>query len=587
MGFGVEQLSGLLGLLAVIPFIIVYLIKPRPIKMPVPSLMFFMKRAKATTKESFLRVFQKDYLFYIQLLVLLLLAFSLAYPYISKEEDVVSKNLVFVLDVSASSQVLEGSKTRFDIAKEEIKKLATDVNTIVLAKSSAVIALKNANKNELIAFLNRLKPAEDESRIGDAMILAAETLAGEKGRIVVVSDFINTRGISIKTAEDILKGKGIVVDMINTALSRHSNIGIIDIVADEDTSTVYIRNFNNKEEKVNLEVDSAPESLVVDANNMEPFIYKTKEGISRVEIMNKDDFIVDNLAFISNPAGKKINIAYVTNFPSRFLIAALNSSSRIRVILAEPPVLPKEKIDFYIIGRIDSDKLLAGTMEELAKKVSDGSAAVIIAYEGIEKFDFNGLKNLKFNNTVKTDNVELNRVTKFTKDIDFGVVKKAYSLIDYKGDVIAESNSVPLIIYSEFGLGKIVYYGILESESSFQLSPDYPVFWTGLAKFLVSAREMQELNLKTGMSFIDEDSNEIIMDNVGVFNISSEQLVVNMLYEKESNINPGEEYGSKINAFKFSAVKEEVRDNMLDYLLLIALILAVFEIYYAKRRGIL
>lgn len=587
MGFGVEQLSGLLGLLAVIPFIIVYLIKPRPIKMPVPSLMFFMKRAKATTKESFLRVFQKDYLFYIQLLVLLLLAFSLAYPYISKEEDVVSKNLVFVLDVSASSQVLEGSKTRFDIAKEEIKKLATDVNTIVLAKSSAVIALKNANKNELIAFLNRLKPAEDESRIGDAMILAAETLAGEKGRIVVVSDFINTRGISIKTAEDILKGKGIVVDMINTALSRHSNIGIIDIVADEDTSTVYIRNFNNKEEKVNLEVDSAPESLVVDANNMEPFIYKTKEGISRVEIMNKDDFIVDNLAFISNPAGKKINIAYVTNFPSRFLIAALNSSSRIRVILAEPPVLPKEKIDFYIIGRIDSDKLLAGTMEELAKKVSDGSAAVIIAYEGIEKFDFNGLKNLKFNNTVKTDNVELNRVTKFTKDIDFGVVKKAYSLIDYKGDVIAESNSVPLIIYSEFGLGKIVYYGILESESSFQLSPDYPVFWTGLAKFLVSAREMQELNLKTGMSFIDEDSNEIIMDNVGVFNISSEQLVVNMLYEKESNINPGEEYGSKINAFKFSAVKEEVRDNMLDYLLLIALILAVFEIYYAKRRGML
>lgn len=590
MGFGVENAGGLLGLLALVPFIIVYLIKPRPVKLPVPSIVFFMRRAKATTKESFLRVFQKDYLFFIQLFVLLLIAFSMAYPYYSKQQDVVSKNLVFVLDVSASSQVLEGSKTRFDIAKEEIKKLATDSNTIVFAKSSPIIALQNAGRSELNAFLSRIEATEDESRIGDAMLMAAETLAGGKGRIIVASDFINTRGVSVKTATDILKGKDISVDLINTALNSHKNIGITDVIADEESTTVYVRNFNNEQENVFLDIDGVSENFFVDANNMEPFIYQTKLGGSRIEIKNKDDFMIDNTAYVSNPFGKKINVVYIANTPSKFLVAALNSSSRINLIKAEPPVIPHDKADVYIIGKIDMTKVLPGTFEDILKKVSSGTNLVLVAYDGINKADFKGLSNVQFdeaNNLVKTDSVEVNKITKFTRDVDFGTVKKAYSLQDVKGDVIAESNGTALIVYNEFGKGKIVYYGVLEKESSFQLSPTYPVFWTNLVKFLADAREMQELNLKTGMSFIDDKNNEVVMDRAGFYNVSGNEVAVNIANEKESSINPGEEYGAKANTFKFSQITENVRDSLLDYLLAIVLILVVFEIYYVKRRGTL
>ncbi len=259
------------------------------------------------------------------------------------------------------------------------------------------------------------------------------------------------------------------------------------------------------------------------------------------------------------------------------------------MIRAEPPVIPKDETDIYIIGNIDMSKVLPGTFEDISKKVAKGTALVLTAYDGINKADFKGLSSVDFDEAglIKIDDVDVNKITKFTRDVDFGNVKRTYSLKDVKGDIIAESNGTALVVYNEFGKGKAVYYGILEKESSFQLSPTYPVFWTNLVKFLVDAREMQELNIKTGMSFIDDKNNEIVMDKVGFYNVSGNEIAVNIANEKESSINPREEYGAKANSFKFSQIKEEIRDSLLDYLLAIVLILVVFEIYYVKKRGTL
>lgn len=609
MNFGAEQVIGLLGLLVLIPFIIVYLIKPKPVKLPVPSLMFFMKKTKISVQDSLFRIFQKDYLFFIQLVVLVLLALSLAYPYFAKSQDVVSKNIIFVLDASGSMHTIErigssvsaGSgygKTRFDIAKDEIKKLVSDSNTLILIKSYPVIAVKNAGKSEFLAFLNRLQLTEGESRIGDAILMGGEIVDSGKGRIIVVSDFINTKGVSVKIAQDILLGKGINVDLIDVGENNHENLGIVNIVADEESSSVFIKNYGKNGINVNLNIDGENQSLAVEADDTEPFIYKTKEGVSKIEIKNKDDFISDNFGYIANPAGQKINVMLITNSPMKFLTAAINSSSRVRLKVVEPPVIPKDdpnfKTDVYIIGKVDYTKILAGTFEDLLKKAQEGASVVITSQDGINNVDFKGLNNIKFisgydsgNVTTKTGAIILNTVTKFTKDVDFGAVKKAYNVNDIKGDVIAESNDVPLIVYSEIGSGKVVYYGILEKESSFQLSPDYPVFWSSLIKDLVGAREMSELNLKTGMSFIDNKNNEIVVDNIGVFNISSNEIAVNMNSFDESDINfiDSGVSGEKISGYNFKTIKEEVKTSLIDYLIIVGLILVLFEIYYIKNRG--
>src|SRR5574341_2084798 len=207
--------SGLWALLALVPLIILYLIRPKPKVLPIPSLMFFLKSSGARKLTSFLKQITHDWLFLIQLLLLLGLALTFAHPYTKYQHDVTASNTVIVLDVSASSQVQEGSKTRFDLAVAQAKKVLGNKNTIILAKDVPFIALQDASADEASKFLNSLKPRETVSKIGEAIILAGETLS--EGRVAVISDFINTGGQDPDVAKAVLQSKGLVVDFINIA----------------------------------------------------------------------------------------------------------------------------------------------------------------------------------------------------------------------------------------------------------------------------------------------------------------------------------------------------------------------------------
>ncbi len=151
MSFQLANLIGLLAFMSLIPFIIVYLIKPKPQKLKVPSLMFFLSRTKSTTRDKLLKILERDILFFIQLAALLLLSFSMAEPLIFAKKDVVSSNIIFVIDASASSKVIENGKTRFEIGKDKVKELATTRNSLILIKSTPTLAINDAGKTELVS----------------------------------------------------------------------------------------------------------------------------------------------------------------------------------------------------------------------------------------------------------------------------------------------------------------------------------------------------------------------------------------------------------------------------------------------------
>src|SRR3989338_6075153 len=95
---------GLLAFLSLIPLIIIYLIRPKPKKQEFPSLAFLMSQKKDKALSSFLSSFFRDPLFLIQLIALILLSASVAYPYVLRAESEVANEAVIVLDASASMQ---------------------------------------------------------------------------------------------------------------------------------------------------------------------------------------------------------------------------------------------------------------------------------------------------------------------------------------------------------------------------------------------------------------------------------------------------------------------------------------------------
>src|SRR3989338_832771 len=222
---------GWFAFLSLIPFIIIYLIKPTPSTLKVPSLMFFMQHTKQSKAASWLKYLFRDLLFLLQLLVLLLLSFTITQPFFSAFTDVVSDNIVFVLDTSASSKVLEDKDlSRFDIAKEKIEEFATSENSLVLLKSEPILALQGVSKGELKRYLSRLEPSDDVTDISSAISLAGTLLEKDQGRIVVVSDFANSKGSDFINSKSLVESKGVDVDLVDTKISNRSNLGIVDMI---------------------------------------------------------------------------------------------------------------------------------------------------------------------------------------------------------------------------------------------------------------------------------------------------------------------------------------------------------------------
>jgi len=82
MGF--TNTLGLIALASLIPFIILYLRKPRPQDRVIPSLMFLLQNKKTSKQADFLRKFLTNLLFFIQLLVLIGLSLVMRIYFVQK-----------------------------------------------------------------------------------------------------------------------------------------------------------------------------------------------------------------------------------------------------------------------------------------------------------------------------------------------------------------------------------------------------------------------------------------------------------------------------------------------------------------------
>src|SRR3989344_8304817 len=107
---------GLLALLGVAAFVVLYLRRPKPVDKVIPSLMFIMKDNKKSKQYSFFQKLMTNLLFLFQLLSILGLALVAAAPFVKLKYDTTLENTVIIIDVSASMQNKEKGTARFDTA---------------------------------------------------------------------------------------------------------------------------------------------------------------------------------------------------------------------------------------------------------------------------------------------------------------------------------------------------------------------------------------------------------------------------------------------------------------------------------------
>ncbi len=593
--------SGLLWLGLLVPLILFYLIKPKPKVKEIPSLMFFMKASGRSRLLSFFRMFVHDFLFLVQLLLILLLALTASQPSININHDITARNTVIVLDSSASMQTMEGSETRFEKAVDAAKSALTTRNTVIVARNRPGIGVQEASSGDAAAYLNLAEPFDTETAIGDAIILAGEILRGKEGRVVVVSDFLATSGVEPEIAKAVLTSRGLVVNFINVAETGKNNVGFVDLVVEDDVTTAYIKNYNEQEVTVTLTVSDTSKQLTIPAKGVEPYVFKTLPNVAELTLTPEDHLVVDNIIRTSAPDYKPVKVLLITNTPSAFLQNALKASPIVELTIGIPPIIPKGDFDIIIIHNVNQNEVLPGTYDDLLKDVQNDQKTVIVtAQEESLSIDYRGLIPFGLTGTATNGLTRVENPTRFTKNIEFGKLPTYFTTVLQPGviSVAAVGNDTGVITVATVpGGGKLVYYGILEKGSDFKFSPYYPIFWHELIKYATNQKDIRGMNDKTGNTLLlDHETdvvtpngkittNRILFDKAGLYRMPERTIAVNLLSEEESDVNPRDKLGDQIEDVEFSPVKEKRKFEWEWALLLISLFLLFGELLYIKLRG--
>ena len=590
---------GLYAFISLIPLIIFYLMRPKPIDKIIPALMFFISDRGVVKQHSFPRRLLRNLLLLIQILVLSLLSLALASPYITTDKTTTSENTVIVIDSSASMQTKLDSTTRFDKAMSEAKGQLEGKISIIIAENVPLIALESGSRDKAYDVLSSLKAKDTNTNLGDAMMLASDLLKGKKGRVVVISDFIATDGPEPLVVKRLLNSNGIEVRFIDVG-TKAGNMGIVDLKVDKYNTKVYIKNFNEEEKTANLELVKdgiliAQVSKTVSPGSIETLAFETPAGASELNIKEDDDFRLDNKAYISGPETKKIKVLLITNAETSYVKTALLSSPDIDLKVAEPPVIPELDYSVIIIHRASKKLLLPGFYRDLSAAVEKGKNVVITANDDLS--DFGSFLPVSLNE--KGGNTKINRkiINQFTQDVEFGTASKYLKGSAVNNSIVvaeADDGSPMIALYGS--KGTIAYYGIFDENSDFKNSASYPIFWNELVNFLAKTEKVEDYNVKTDkIAFFSEQlvetpngiakTSRLMFDRAGVYKIGEKKYTANLLNAKESDVSSTKKLAEEEKALLTEEFKDAQKISFEFLLVILAFMLIGFELLYIKMRG--
>lgn len=487
--------AGLLALAAVVPLLLLYLLRPDPRRMTVPTFEFLSEASGASGQSSALKRLRRSLLLLLQLLVVVLLALALASPYLTVPEAAGSGGSVVVVDATASMATETGDGTRFEAAVAAAREAVTESTTVVVAGASTRTVVRGGDPRAARAALDDLSVTDAPGDLRDAVARASEA-AGAEDTIRVFSDFAddsNWRG-AVTAAE--VRGQS--VELRQVAGGGAGNVGIVDLAFAATEVRVTVANtgrtaatrtirFGGETTRVRLQ----PGDVVTRA-----FPRPTAEGT--VTLSPADAFPTDDRAVVVVPPDPTVDALVLTGSEDRFLATALDVLPEVEVTVKRPPASVSREYDLVVFGDVDPTRVLNGTIETARETVAGGGGVVIRAGPRVGAVGYGDLLPVEPGQVRNTSGIRTTGGS-LTAGIDFPVPDRHVTARTTRGtaQVTAEDGS-PLIATAAAGEGRVLYYGYLPNASTFPFNYRYPVFWRRAVNDLVGRSLLSELNRETG-----------------------------------------------------------------------------------------
>ena len=619
-----ESPLALAALASIIPLIILYLLKPKPLQVQVPSLMFLLdiKEEKKRFYTSITKLI-KDPLFLIQLLVLILLALAAAAPYLETQETLSGEHTVLIIDASASMQ----TDNRFDDAISKAEDYVSKKNSIILAESTPVNILEGDGAEATYNALDSLEAKATVADISSAVSAGMRMLSEEGGNLIVISDFASWNGDDPVNALKLAESYGLTVQFVlvgNDADNVGFIQGSIEAVDGSYTYTGVVKNYHNSRQIVDIEIENLDSgktntvSLTIPARSTKQLqLTNLGTGITEVRLKDDDSLPADNIAYISIPKISDRQLLYVTDtddLPSQVALSLIPN-----INLKQLEGIPDDLSDYSIIVIANKERSLANNeITILSNYLNNGGRAVFIASDALssenaptELQELLPIRPLTVEEAGNGVTLEVVQETRLSEDIKYEEVAM-YQYLNVTGRIdsttlVGTEEDTPILVYGSVGDGTVVYFGINDvtgenAWNNFHNLPEYPVFWFKLAGWLGGTGSVQEYNLKTGtISALAKEQDiktpsgtetvsRVLYDQTGIYQVAGKEIAVNLYNDKESDTSlEGDDVIERAQADDGPGLvraSSYTAKNYLDtYMIIIVFALVILELLIIKKRG--
>ncbi len=621
---------GLAALAGIIPLIIVYLLKPRPKQIILPSLMFVRKvsqnvlasRRKITRKIT-------DPLFYLQLFILILLSIAIAGPLLDSISDN-SEKVVLIIDSSASMSVPDRITAARTIAIESLG----EENTIIAAESIPVVLAKAVDADSAKELIGSMEARNTPSDVPKSILTAVNDEENRNAKIVVISDFENWAGRVPETYIRIADAKNLQLELRQVGRPAVNYAIVNGYLKDRNDGTYEytftVKNFGNESVKLDVQLESgsglfSPQkvnnSIALDGLGAQQITFSSiPQGTSAVKILNEDSVSCDNIACISIPELTPRKMLILTDLDPAAskspLITALSLMPDIDVDVQNKFPDDFEKYDTVVVN-CEHKPLSGSSVRKITAYAKSGKDLIVIGngclYNSSEMHGLYPVLPVDIISIKEGDRSTIETAGSgkhIFEEISFDEVylrKYLETVPRENASVLAELEGAgPVVCAWNIKNGTTTYVGLsdtveAEAWNNFPTIPTYPVFWAKLLRYMWGIDDISETNVNTGRyQAFDQDtgiktptetisSRFVYYDECGLYNLNQKTVAANLYDSSESNT-------FTENRLSLAAEKAETRkedlltrspDKLRRYLIYTLLLLLIIENIVMLRRKII
>lgn len=329
----------LLSILAVVPLLLFYLIRRRPLRRTVSTFLFWDELAPQTRASPLWRQLRRWVSWLLQVLFLMLLLFALAHPFNAARSRHAGQ-YIFVIDASPSMAAAAGNLNSWDQAlnavRREIAQLRSIDRAMVIVAGREPVLVQNwtSDRRLLRQQLNALSPGDVPADVEAALQLALNLTAPEaNGSVHLFSDRVWPRPPLPETLNAIHLHP-VATAGTNTGISHFSGRRSLSLPGDY---ALVVEVVHGGSDEWSGEIHLFRADRLVDIQQLTvpadtPWQHQwTGHSIAgrdyRVELVGADDALLqtDNTAAIQIDAVPELNVALIGTVDP-FIVAALQAS---------------------------------------------------------------------------------------------------------------------------------------------------------------------------------------------------------------------------------------------------------------------